>query len=98
MALQTVPRSTCVSVQSSPYKILQGTLQNYEVRDFLKKSCHFSAFGALITFCKRAGIRLVLVPIFCMTFHFFFIFFPGQGMTRGRFGGGGPFGSGTARI
>ena len=38
MALQRVPRSTCVSVQSSPYKILQGTLQSLEVREFLKKS------------------------------------------------------------
>ena len=28
VALQRVPRSTCFSVQSSPYKILQGTLQS----------------------------------------------------------------------
>ena len=38
VAFQRVPRSTCVSVQSSPYKILQGTLQSQEVREFLKKS------------------------------------------------------------
>ena len=28
VALQSVPRSTCVSVQFSPYKIHQGTLQS----------------------------------------------------------------------
>ena len=28
VALQRVPISTCVSVQSSPYKMLQGTLQS----------------------------------------------------------------------